>query len=218
MTTETGLSGRACAHLEDRIGLLAGGDLPADEAAALNLHLPTCPGCRSALLELRDAMEWARGTDKPAFDEADLGALRGRIMGAIERTRPASGFRARLMPWLAPRFAPPGTRADAAWVTGLLGSLAAAAILVVVGLGSPGSSELGAGRPEGATGAGQVATAPAVEAAGSAEPVLLAEAEPAGHEPWPAFPETEAPVGRRPLKIELRTQDSKIKIIWLAQR
>ncbi len=167
----------ACGRFEDQLALLAGGDLPHDETSALRLHLPTCETCRRTLVEFREAMEWAKHADAPAFDERDLLQLRRRVTSAIEGRRPTP-----------------------VWWRPLLGSMVAAAALVAV-------AWVSASRHPGQT---VVATLGMPDAG---EEILLANAEPLRED----FADPEMPAGPRPLKIEMRTQDPKIKIIWLAQ-
>jgi hypothetical protein len=210
-----------CARFDDQLALAAGDDLSQDEAAALRLHLPTCEGCREALLEYRSAIQWARATDgnaSPApFDDAELGQLHGRITAAVERTPRSPSWLMRLLVLLVPQIGAPSPTGGKlrGWSAGLfgLGTVASAALLFVltadsrqqVSQGELGTLDLR--EPSGA------ATSSASE--GEPEPVLLANAE--GTSDQDLEPPSDIPLDQRPLKIEIRTKDPKIKIIWLAQ-
>jgi len=211
MSSRTRTPVQPCMRFEDQLALLAGGDLSPDEAATLALHLPTCPGCRVTLLELRQAMTWARASDAARIDDGDLDELRHRIVAAITDRRPAPSWRARLALILSPRFSAPRPTAHPAWYAGIVASVMAAVFLLVVG----SRAEDGAGPM--VAGNSTAVHAPSLLARDAGKPVLLAEAEPLADEPWPAMPEARAQPGPRPMKIELRTSDPKIKIIWLAQ-
>jgi Putative zinc-finger len=75
-----------CKGLEERIALLAGGDLEPAEAAPVEEHLRTCAGCAAMLrgLELDRARLAMR---PPEADGADYAAMRARIRRGIVRDR-----------------------------------------------------------------------------------------------------------------------------------
>ncbi len=219
-----GPAGRGCEAegFEDAVALLAGGDLEGDEAARVRAHVGACLPCRRSLGELRAALAWVREADAasaPPVDAATRAALHAEILAST--AGPPGGARpgARLVARLTARFDAPTGRAPFAWPLGLLASGAAAAFILVAGLGP----EL---RPRRAVDAAAPAGPPAGVAPGSLEEEPapapapetggeLASADAPDDDAWPAEPDGDRPSPRRKLKIELRTQDPTIRIVWL---
>ncbi|HTS28951.1 MAG TPA: zf-HC2 domain-containing protein [Bryobacteraceae bacterium] len=76
-----------CKDWEERLALYAGGDLPPDQAAAVERHLGECPGCQLFSSGLKEAgqrlAEW-HGEPLPA---AHFAAVRARVLAELERQR-----------------------------------------------------------------------------------------------------------------------------------
>jgi hypothetical protein len=74
-----------CKAWEERIALLAGGDLAGAEAAEVQRHLAECAGCREAAA----GYAWSLGLAKEAHEEpiapAHYAAVRARVMAELEQ-------------------------------------------------------------------------------------------------------------------------------------
>lgn len=76
-----------CKDWEERVVLHAGGDLPADQAFAVERHLAGCSGCQvlwSGMKESLDLLHEAHAEPLPA---AAYTAVRGRVMAELARRR-----------------------------------------------------------------------------------------------------------------------------------
>lgn len=67
---------------EEELALLAGGDLPPEEAAHLARHAERCPACRATLTGLRESLAGVA-----LLAEEDLGPERAAERSALERVR-----------------------------------------------------------------------------------------------------------------------------------
>jgi hypothetical protein len=146
--------------------------LPADERAALERHLPTCARCTAELAELRRTVAVLRALPAPALPRSFAlpeSAAAAEPMGASGRERPADGAdRERSgaalltpLPARAPARTPPGGRPPrwsgiAQWA----GGLAAVAGLVVLLGGVLSGLPLGHPYAAGTTGSGAANLAP----------------------------------------------------------
>jgi hypothetical protein len=79
-----------CADHEDDLALLVSDDLPADEAHRLHEHLGRCGDCRARLDEYRADAAWLRGQRNTPPDAQAGDQLRARIAEQIAGTPPAS--------------------------------------------------------------------------------------------------------------------------------
>jgi hypothetical protein len=196
----------SCSALEDRLALLAGGDLDEKQAALARAHVADCGTCTAALSELRAALARARQMDEAEapFDAGDLSALHGRVMTAVAaQPPPVRPLRARLLALFFPERLT------------LAAGAAAIAIFATVALVEPYRF-----RPEAA-----LTGAASVKQPGTAAPEVsaLAAAEPAGLDEEPFMEPDDDDDGdlgppSHPLKFELRTRDPNIRIIWLAHQ
>lgn len=178
---------------EEQLALLAGGDLAEGEATAALAHVACCEACGARLEGLRAALAWTRRAAEPPFGAHDLSLLRSRVAAAVgDRPPPARSLLDRLLSLL-----PSGRGALA------LGA-AAAAVFVAALL----TQERRGDEPV-------LTLAPAPEIAPA--PVLDGIAEPAPLDEAPDLGDEERVLGEA-VKIELRTSDPKIRIVWLAHR
>jgi hypothetical protein len=81
---------RECAGHEDDLALLVSDDLPAEDAHRLQQHLAHCAGCRTRLDEYRADAAWLRGQRNTTPDVGAGDQLRARIADQIADTPPAS--------------------------------------------------------------------------------------------------------------------------------
>jgi anti-sigma factor RsiW len=175
-----------CAEREDDLALLAGGDLEPREARAVEAHVQSCAACARALAELRDTVTWARTRTQPTLPAPDLAELERRVLAQVE---------AAPVPLRRPRVA------QFAAVS-LLAAAAAVALVL--------------------SRAGGIAPTPPGEPARVA-PAALSEALSEGEEDddeadalWAAVEDDEPTPPSHPLKIELRTTEPGVRIVWLA--
>ena len=76
-----------CAEWEERIALYAGGDLAAAEAAAVELHLAGCSGCREFSGGLRQSMALVAEAGREEIAEGHFAAVRARVMAQVQARR-----------------------------------------------------------------------------------------------------------------------------------
>ncbi|HEY7983598.1 MAG TPA: zf-HC2 domain-containing protein [Ktedonobacterales bacterium] len=156
----------------ERLSAYLDHQLPADERAALERHLPACARCTVELAELRRTVAVLRALPAPALPRSFAlpeSAAAAESMGASGRERPADGAdRERTgaalltpLPARQPRGTPPGGRPPrwsgiAQWA----GGLAAVAGLVVLLGGALSGLPLGHPYAAGTTGSGAANLAP----------------------------------------------------------
>ncbi len=190
-----------CARHADDLALLAGGDRPAHRPARVDAHLASCASCRAELAELREAYRWtvAARDLAPVFSPADLARLQTRTLAAV-RTE----TRMPVVWWRRSGFSLAGAVA-----------MAAVALLGLPRLAPPARDTTSLDAVGAGTAAARVEV-PAPE--GTAEDTT-------GDDLWATLTAQEqeqadgigaAPAPVRRMKIELRTQDPAIRIVWLA--
>jgi len=176
-----------CADLEERIALLAGGELPESERPTVDRHLEACEKCRALA--------------------AELGEVRG-LLGELAREAPPEETLAEVRSQVRRRVARPTRRWPWAAVA------AAATVLIVAGVEWQERQEivppppLVARAPE----APPVFKAPLVsERASAPAPVRVAVPVPIVAESRPSAPERS-----EPLVVKFLTDDPDIVIYWIA--
>jgi anti-sigma factor RsiW len=194
----------SCAIWEERVALLAGGDLDAAEAAGVERHLNRCAPCRALAVELRAGLDCLRAAHAEPIEAERYAAVRGRVLAELAE--------------------PPRRRAVWPWAVPLVA--VAAAVLVVVMTMKPAASPVPK-MPH------AVAVAPAVEPKRGPDRSLTVaapqrtEAPPAGtHITARTEPDrTHASAGRGPAPpevadapvrtVQLATADPNVVIYWL---
>ena len=76
-----------CKEWEERVALHVGGDLPADEASALEVHLAGCLGCQVLWSGMRESLDLLRGAHSEPLPAAAYTAVRGRVMAELAAGR-----------------------------------------------------------------------------------------------------------------------------------
>ena len=69
----------SCTKFETDIALYAGGDLPAEQAALVDLHLAECTACRALLEDLRAGQTLLREWRDDPFEEALVAQVHRRV-------------------------------------------------------------------------------------------------------------------------------------------
>jgi anti-sigma factor RsiW len=198
----------SCARNEDALALLAGGDLPEEEARALRAHVAGCGACDRELAELQAALAWARHAEPSPFVAEDLATLHRRVLADLAAAPPPRRpLLERLVAALRPgRFA-------------LVTAGVAAALLVAIvgreGRVGPPVLDSPALEPLAPAPLGTLAAPDAGEEA-TGDPTTLAALAAANE--GELDPQLDVVSHSHPLKIELRTGDPKIRIVWLAGR
>lgn len=78
-----------CSNWEERIALYAGGDLPAEDAAAVEHHLGECPGCQVFASGVKESVGLLRAAGQEPLPDAYCSAVRARVLATLEsRQRP----------------------------------------------------------------------------------------------------------------------------------
>src|ERR1051326_777589 len=72
-----------CNDWEERIALHAGGDLPADEQAAVEQHLAGCSGCQVLWSEMRESLRVLREAHEELLPAASYRAVRARVLAQL---------------------------------------------------------------------------------------------------------------------------------------
>jgi hypothetical protein len=194
MTAPEHKDSRTCEELEGPLALWAGGDLPGDDAPEVFVHLAGCSACAATLARLRLTLARARSTARAVEAEElgpdDLDVLQARVEGVLSR-------RGRLAKFVS--------RPRSGWIPSL--AVAAAVGLFLFAVVGKATSDRGGALFTPAEGGARVA---------------LAEGTPQDETQEPAnsnaFADGDEPAAEEHTKIELLTQDPKIKIIWLARR
>lgn len=181
-------------HVLDLLPLWVEGDLDAPTQAAVDRHLADCPPCRRAAEDLRISQAWLREALDPPFEAGDHADLQAAVLAELQAPAAAP------LPWRRPAL------------------LAAAATLLLAGLPWALRHPPLAGP----------APAPAPSPSPPANPDPSRVSEPV-REPAPPRPSSAArapgavrpsppasPEGA-PTRIEFRTADPSIRVIWLAQ-
>lgn len=75
-----------CAEFQESIARYVGGDLAADDAAAVERHLRACPVCAELGRELEEDRAWL-ASRPPEVASVDFAAMRGEIRRSIARPR-----------------------------------------------------------------------------------------------------------------------------------
>jgi hypothetical protein len=100
-----------CAMWEERVALLAGGDLDRAEAAGAVRHLEECARCRALGEDLHRELDRLRAVHAEPFEAECYSAVRGRVLAELAK--------------------PPHGRAAWAWAAGLAVAAAAAAFVSI---------------------------------------------------------------------------------------
>lgn len=88
-------------HVLEQIPFWAGGDLAPEASAAVEAHLRSCPACREAARELQEALRLLREDPGAEPSPSDLAGLRDAVMAQV-RAEPRPGRLRRLRaPFLA---------------------------------------------------------------------------------------------------------------------
>jgi anti-sigma factor RsiW len=88
----------SCAIWEERVALLAGGDLDAAAAAGVERHLNQCAPCRALAVELRAGLDCLRAAHAEPIEAERYAAVRGRVLA--ELAKPPR--RRAMWPWAVP--------------------------------------------------------------------------------------------------------------------
>ena len=70
-------------HVEDQLPLWVEGDLGAEEAVAVEIHLAACAACREAAEALRESQAWLR-SDAAPFNAEDREDLRRAVLARVQ--------------------------------------------------------------------------------------------------------------------------------------
>lgn len=189
-----------CARVRESLPLFVEGDLTAAEASSLGAHLAGCAACREEEAAFRASQAFLKEVPTPVFDEtfhADVRrAVRLRISAEAETRRRFAFVRL--------------------WAT--LAATAAAILVAFLLVRRPQHETTFAARPTPAPAAPEapaVAQTPAVLA--PAVPAASVAAHPHSHRPALARhaprPATDIP---RVTRIEMRTANPNVRLIWLA--
>jgi hypothetical protein len=228
-----------CTHIEKLLPLYVEGDLKAERAEAVRLHLDACCECRGLAAEYRESQSWLRSASAPDFDHAFFDDLRDAVRREIEQgSSPHWLFQAIRWRW--------------SWKPVLAASLA----MLFIGLGLavywPGNRENGDSKPgpkiangkaPDATKAGKDNERPGPgeqpEGGKQSEKVkqlrrklpvapVMSQEPPLrqAHAARPKSPvneiESATPTGNaaspETLRIEIQTADPNIRIIWFASK
>ena len=87
-----------CAIWEERVALLAGGDLDAAEAAGVERHLNRCAPCRALAAELRLELDGLRAAHAEPIEAERYATVRGRVLAELAK----SPRRRAVWPWAVP--------------------------------------------------------------------------------------------------------------------
>ncbi len=177
----------------DQLSLWIEGDLPDQDAKAVQAHLDHCPSCQAEAERLRTSQAWLREALASPFDAADRAQFRQSVMGQL-RAEPAR------KPIL--RFA----------VRGGLLAASAAALLVATLTWRHGRPLV---LPQPAPDIPAV-TPPSPTPAQPETVQRPVHRSPARAAPMPAM-ETLSAAREGPSRIEFQTADPTIRIIWLAR-
>jgi Putative zinc-finger len=74
-----------CTHIERQIPLYVGGDLNAQQVAAVRQHLESCERCSGLLAEFEESQSWLRDLKPPEFDDVVFDNLRTAVRDEIAR-------------------------------------------------------------------------------------------------------------------------------------
>ena len=74
-----------CTHVEKQIPLYVGGDLNAQQAAAVRQHLENCERCSGLLTEFEESQSWLRDLKHPKFENVVFDNLRTAVRDEIAR-------------------------------------------------------------------------------------------------------------------------------------
>jgi len=75
-----------CAIWEERVALLAGGDLDAAEAAGVERHLNRCAPCRALAAELRLELDGLRAAHAEPIEAERYATVRGRVLAELAKS------------------------------------------------------------------------------------------------------------------------------------
>ena len=75
----------SCSIWEEQVALLAGDDLEAAEAAAVERHLSQCADCRALAEDLRGNLQGLRVAHAEPLPAAQYAAVRARVLAELER-------------------------------------------------------------------------------------------------------------------------------------
>jgi anti-sigma factor RsiW len=216
----------SCAERDEALSLLVSDDLEPDEARTLHLHLAGCADCRARLEEYRADAQWLRQQRGTPPDVRVTTQLRARVADQITHKRPVPSWVA----WLCRVFEATTRRGPQPLLAAM------AACLLVVGavgaltrpLDGRDGRYLGTVEDAGLATSRHAHRDPAKTEApeadedgdgvepGSDDPARVeAEAEAETAAPNPG--ETAAVDGPGTTRIELRTGDPDVRIIWFAQ-
>jgi anti-sigma factor RsiW len=74
-----------CTHVEKQIPLYVGGDLNAQQVAAVRQHLESCERCSCLLTEFEESQSWLRDLKPPKFENVVFDNLRTAVRDEIAR-------------------------------------------------------------------------------------------------------------------------------------
>lgn len=200
-----------CDRVRKLLPLQAGGDLPEDQSRIVAGHVESCADCRSLSGELSGSLAWLHSTGAPPVSESDYAELRRAVWRRIESGGPVSA-------------SAPGDRNRLALAgAGLLAAVLAAILLVAR---APRETPVAALRvvaspvfSESVTPAAASRSVPAETGPPRTPPESAsAAAAVAGLPPKPRRHRPPAPVTSDVDRIEFRTANPNVRIIWLVRK